>query len=47
MYYGKQYYIAHKYNLRRPDAELPQRLLAGSALLTTWWMDPPKMAAQD
>ena len=47
MYYGKQYYIAHKQNLRRPEAELPQRLLAGSALLTTWWMDPPKMAAQD
>lgn len=47
MYYGKQYYIAHKRNLRRPDAALPQRLLAGSALLTTWWMDPPKVAAHD
>jgi microcin C transport system substrate-binding protein len=47
LYYGKQYYMLHKRNLRRPDAELPQRLLAGSALLTTWWMDPPKTGAHD
>ncbi|MDM0035220.1 extracellular solute-binding protein [Variovorax sp. J22P271] len=47
MYYGKQYYIVHKRNLRRPKAELPQRLLAGSALLTTWWMDPATMSARD
>ncbi|MDN8616024.1 extracellular solute-binding protein [Variovorax ginsengisoli] len=47
LYYGKQYYMVHKRNLRRPDAELPQRLLAGSALLTTWWMDPPKIGERD
>ncbi|WP_256329002.1 extracellular solute-binding protein [Variovorax sp. YR634] len=40
MYYGKQYFIAHKRKLRRPEAPLPQRLLAGSAMLTTWWIDP-------
>ncbi|KQX87527.1 extracellular solute-binding protein [Variovorax sp. Root473] len=40
MYYGKQYFIAHKRKLRRPDAPLPQRLLAGSAMLTMWWIDP-------
>ncbi|GAB3484035.1 ABC transporter substrate-binding protein [Polaromonas eurypsychrophila] len=40
MYYGKQYFIAHKQYLRHPVAPLPQRLLAGSALLTMWWIDP-------
>jgi microcin C transport system substrate-binding protein len=42
MYYGKQYFVAHKRYLRHPDAPLPQRLLAGSALLTLWWIEPPK-----
>lgn len=40
MYYGKQYFMAHKQYLRHPEAALPQRLLAGSALLTMWWIDP-------
>ena len=40
MYYGKQYFIAHKRKLHRPEAPLPQRLLAGSAMLTMWWIDP-------
>lgn len=37
MYYGKQFFIAHKKHLRHP-AELPPHLLAGSWLLTMWWM---------
>lgn len=37
MYYGKQYFIARKGHLRRPEPALPQRLLAGSWLLTMWW----------
>ncbi|MDM0057443.1 extracellular solute-binding protein [Variovorax sp. J22G47] len=40
MYYGKQYFVAHKQRLRHPAAALPQRLLAGSWLLTMWWIDP-------
>ncbi|MGJ7496235.1 extracellular solute-binding protein [Variovorax sp. RT4R15] len=40
MYYGKQYFVAHKQHLRHPAAALPQRLLAGSWLLTMWWIDP-------
>lgn len=42
MYYGKQYFIAHKRYLRHPSAALPQRLLARSWLLTMWWMAPEK-----
>ena len=34
---GKQFFIAHKKHLRHP-AELPPHLLAGSWLLTMWWM---------
>ncbi|WP_213954887.1 MULTISPECIES: extracellular solute-binding protein [unclassified Variovorax] len=37
MYYGKQYFIAHKGHLRRPEQALPQRMLAGFWLLTMWW----------
>ena len=40
MYYGKQYFIARKGHLRRPEPALPQRLLAGSWLLTMWWDAP-------
>ncbi|MET0542979.1 MAG: extracellular solute-binding protein [Variovorax sp.] len=40
MYYGKQYFVAHKRHLRRPEPALPQRMLAGSWLLTTWWDEP-------
>ena len=36
MYFGKQYFIAHKSKLRHP-AQLPSHLLAGSWLLTMWW----------
>ena len=44
MYYGKQYFIAHKGHLQRPEPALPQRLLAGSWLLTMWWAKPPPTA---
>lgn len=37
MYYGKQYFIAHKRHLHRPEPDLPQRLPAGYWLLTMWW----------
>jgi microcin C transport system substrate-binding protein len=40
MYYGRQYFVARKARLRHPAAALPQRLLAGSWLLTMWWVDP-------
>ena len=36
MYYGKQYFVAHKAKLRHPS-RLPSHLLAGSWLLTMWW----------
>lgn len=39
MYYGTQFFMAHKSHLRHP-AELPSRLLAGSWLLTMWWREP-------
>jgi len=39
MYYGKQFFIAHKKDLRHPP-ELPPHMLAGSWLLTMWWMEP-------
>jgi len=42
MYYGKQYFMAHKRYMRRPAAALPQRLLVDSAMLTMWWIDPAK-----
>jgi microcin C transport system substrate-binding protein len=38
MYYGKQYFLAHKNNLRHPPS-LPSHQLAGFWLLTTWWAD--------
>ncbi|MFT3720957.1 extracellular solute-binding protein [Pseudorhodoferax sp.] len=40
MYYGRQYFMAHKPRLRHPEPALPQRLLAGSWLLTMWWLEP-------
>ncbi len=40
MYYDSRYYIARKAWLQRPDAALPQRLLARSWLLTMWWAGP-------
>ncbi|RZL03048.1 MAG: ABC transporter substrate-binding protein [Rubrivivax sp.] len=40
MYYGRQYFIAHKRRVRHPEAALPQRLLVGSWLLTMGWLDP-------
>jgi microcin C transport system substrate-binding protein len=39
MYDDKQFFVAHKSNLRHP-AELPQRLLVRTWLLTMWWMEP-------
>ncbi|MFT3776831.1 MAG: extracellular solute-binding protein [Ottowia sp.] len=39
MYYGRQYFMAHKPRLRHPQAALPQRLLAGSWMLTMWWVE--------
>lgn len=38
MYFGKQFFIAHKKHLRHPP-QLPPHLLAGSWLLTMWWSD--------
>ena len=43
MYYGKQYFIAHKPGLKMPPA-LPPHMLPGSWLLTLWWADPKKAA---
>ncbi|MDR1969695.1 MAG: extracellular solute-binding protein [Burkholderiaceae bacterium] len=40
MYYGRQYFMARKQRLEHPAAALPQRLLAGSWLLTMWWIKP-------
>ncbi|WP_370681936.1 extracellular solute-binding protein [Comamonas sp. GB3 AK4-5] len=39
MYYGKHFFMANKRHLHHPAA-LPSRLLAGSWLLTMWWMEP-------
>ncbi len=39
MYFGKQFFIAHKRHLQHPAA-LPPHMLAGSWLLTMWWMAP-------
>lgn len=39
MYYGRQYFMARKARLHHPAAALPQRLLAGSWLLTMWWVE--------
>ena len=36
MYYGKQFFIAHKNHLRHPE-KLPPHMLAGSWMLTMWW----------
>jgi len=36
MYYGKQYFIAHKAHLLHPE-KLPPHMLAGSWMLTMWW----------
>jgi microcin C transport system substrate-binding protein len=36
MYFGKQYFLAHKKYLNHP-ANLPAHLLASSWLLTMWW----------
>jgi microcin C transport system substrate-binding protein len=38
MYYGKQFFIAHKNHLRYPE-KLPPHMLAGSWMLTMWWSD--------
>ena len=38
MYYGKQFYIAHKSYLHHPPG-LPSHMLAGSWMLTMWWID--------
>ena len=38
MYYGKQFFIAHKSQLQHPP-KLPSHMLAGSWLLTMWWAD--------
>lgn len=38
MYYGKQFFIAHKNHLQHP-AKLPPHMLAGSWMLTMWWSD--------
>jgi microcin C transport system substrate-binding protein len=38
MYYGKQFFIAHKNHLRHP-VKLPPHMLAGSWMLTMWWSD--------
>jgi microcin C transport system substrate-binding protein len=38
MYYGKQFFIAHKNHLRHPE-KLPPHMLAGSWMLTMWWSD--------
>ncbi|WP_414987149.1 extracellular solute-binding protein [Acidovorax sp.] len=38
MYYGKQFFMAHKSHLRHPP-RLPPHLLAGSWLLTMWWSE--------
>jgi microcin C transport system substrate-binding protein len=38
MYYGKQFFIAHKNHLRHPE-KLPPHMLAGSWMLTIWWSD--------
>ena len=38
MYYGKQFFMAHKKYLRHPP-QLPPHLLAGSWLLTMWWSE--------
>ena len=38
MYYGKQFFIAHKSYLQHPP-KLPSHMLAGSWMLTMWWAD--------
>ena len=38
MYYGKQFFIAHKSYLQHPP-KLPSHMLARSWLLTIWWID--------
>ena len=38
MYYGKQFFIAHKNHLKHPE-KLPPHMLAGSWMLTMWWSD--------
>ncbi|HYW57264.1 MAG TPA: extracellular solute-binding protein [Polaromonas sp.] len=38
MYYGKQFFIAHKNHMKHPPG-LPPHLLAGSWMLTMWWTD--------
>jgi microcin C transport system substrate-binding protein len=38
MYYGKQFFIAHKSYLQHPP-RLPSHMLAGSWMLTMWWTD--------
>ena len=40
MYYGRQFFIARKSDLRHPPA-LPPHMLAGSWLLTMWWREQP------